>query len=101
MPGAYDPDLNLYYVGAGNPNPMMAEKSRKGDNLYTCSIIAINPDTGKLSGIPRSRPMTCMIGTRPKRRCCAHMLSTCFGLSWVASSFVTSKLRYALAKTIR
>ena len=26
----------------------MAEKSRKGDNLYTCSIVALNPDTGKL-----------------------------------------------------
>ena len=48
MPGTYDPDLNLYIVGTGNPNPVMAEKSRKGDNLYTCSIVAINPDTGKL-----------------------------------------------------
>ncbi len=48
MPGTYDPELNLYYLGTGNPNPVMAEKSRKGDNLYTCSIVALNPDTGKL-----------------------------------------------------
>jgi len=48
IPGTYDPELNLYVVGTGNPNPVMAEKSRKGDNLYTCSIVAINPDTGKL-----------------------------------------------------
>ncbi len=48
MPGTYDPELNLYFLGTGNPNPVMAEKSRKGDNLYTCSIVAINPDTGKL-----------------------------------------------------
>ncbi len=48
MPGTYDPQLNLYYLGTGNPNPVMAEKSRKGDNLYTCSIVAVNPDTGKL-----------------------------------------------------
>jgi glucose dehydrogenase len=27
---------------------VMAEKSRKGDNLYTCSIVALNPDTGKM-----------------------------------------------------
>ena len=47
IPGTYDPELNLYYVGTGNPNPVMAEKSRKGDNLYTCSIVAMNPDTGK------------------------------------------------------
>ncbi len=48
IPGTYDPELNLYIVGTGNPNPVMAEKSRKGNNLFTCSIVAINPDTGKL-----------------------------------------------------
>ena len=48
IPGTYDPELNLYYLGTGNPNPVMAEKSRKGDNLYTCTIVALNPDTGKL-----------------------------------------------------
>lgn len=48
IPGSYDPELNLYYFGTGNPNPVMAEQSRKGDNLYTCSIIALNPDTGKM-----------------------------------------------------
>ena len=48
MAGTYDPKLNLYYFGTGNPNPVMAEKTRKGDNLYTCSIVALNPDTGKL-----------------------------------------------------
>ncbi|HZQ54909.1 MAG TPA: acido-empty-quinoprotein group A [Bryobacteraceae bacterium] len=48
MPGTYDPELNLYYIGTGNPNPVMADKSRKGDNLYTCSIVALNPDTGKM-----------------------------------------------------
>ncbi|HEX3753567.1 MAG TPA: PQQ-binding-like beta-propeller repeat protein, partial [Rhizomicrobium sp.] len=45
MPGTYDPELNLYIVGTGNPNPVMAQQSRKGDNLYTCSIVALNPDT--------------------------------------------------------
>ena len=49
IPGTYDPELNLYYVGTGNPNPVMADKTRKGDNLYTCSIVALNPDTGKLA----------------------------------------------------
>jgi acido-empty-quinoprotein group A len=48
IPGTYDPELNLYIVGTGNPNPVMAEKSRKGDDLYTCSIVALNPDTGKM-----------------------------------------------------
>jgi alcohol dehydrogenase (cytochrome c) len=48
LPGTYDPELNLYYIGTGNPQPVLSGKSRDGDNLWTCSIVAINPDTGKL-----------------------------------------------------
>lgn len=48
MTGTYDPELNLLYWGTGNPNPVLAGDSRPGDNLYTCSIVALNPDTGKL-----------------------------------------------------
>ena len=47
--GAYDPELNLYYYGTANPNPVYAPQSRKGADLYTSSIIAINPDTGKMA----------------------------------------------------
>ena len=49
MTGTYDPELNLVYWGTGNPNPVMAGEGRAGDNLYTCSIVALNPDTGKLA----------------------------------------------------
>jgi acido-empty-quinoprotein group A len=49
MPGTYDPDLHLYYLGTGNPNPVMAGQSRKGDDLWTCSIVALNVDTGKIA----------------------------------------------------
>ena len=49
VPGTYDPELHLYYLGTGNPNPVLTGKSRQGDNLYTCSIVAINVDTGKLA----------------------------------------------------
>ncbi len=48
IPGTYDPDLNLIYWGTGNPTPVLNGKPRPGDNLYTCSIVALNPDTGKL-----------------------------------------------------
>ncbi len=47
--GTYDPELNLIYWGTGNPNPVHAGQSRKGDNLWTCSIVALNPDNGKLA----------------------------------------------------
>jgi acido-empty-quinoprotein group A len=48
LTGTYDPELNLLYWGTGNPNPVLVGDSREGDNLYTCSIVALNPDTGKL-----------------------------------------------------
>jgi acido-empty-quinoprotein group A len=48
MSGTYDPALNLLYWGTGNPNPVLAGEGRPGDNLYTCSIVALNADTGKL-----------------------------------------------------
>ena len=48
QPPTYDPDVNLLYVPTGNPNPVMAGQSRNGDNLYTASIVALNPDTGKM-----------------------------------------------------
>ncbi|PHZ85178.1 PQQ-dependent dehydrogenase, methanol/ethanol family [Paremcibacter congregatus] len=47
----YDPDLNLLYVGTGNGSPwVQAERSPGGgDNLFLSSILAINPDTGRLA----------------------------------------------------
>jgi alcohol dehydrogenase (cytochrome c) len=49
MTGTYDPELNLLYAGTGNPTPVLNGDSRKGDNPWTCSIVALNPDTGKLA----------------------------------------------------
>ncbi len=46
--GSYDPDLNLLYYGTGNPNPDYYGDDRAGDNLYSCSLLAIDADTGKL-----------------------------------------------------
>jgi len=46
--GAYDPELNLVYFGTGNPGPDYHSDSRKGDNLYSDSIVALDADTGRL-----------------------------------------------------
>jgi alcohol dehydrogenase (cytochrome c) len=48
LPGTYDPRLNLIYWGTGNPNPVYAGQGRKGANLFTACIVALNPDTGQL-----------------------------------------------------
>ncbi len=46
--GTYDPELNLIYWGTGNPGPDLNGDVRPGDNLYTCSVVALEADTGKL-----------------------------------------------------
>ena len=48
MTGTYDPELNLVYVGTGNPTPVLNGPVRPGDNKWTGSIIALNPDTGEM-----------------------------------------------------
>jgi acido-empty-quinoprotein group A len=56
LPPTYDPDLNLLYVTTGNPNPVFAPRSRPGDNLYTCALVALNPDTGKMAWYFQTSP---------------------------------------------
>ncbi len=46
--GSYDPALNLTYWGTGNPGPDWNPGQREGDNLYSDSVVALDPDTGKL-----------------------------------------------------
>ena len=46
--GTYDRELNLVYWGTGNPSPLYFGDGRKGDNLYTNTLLAIDPDTGML-----------------------------------------------------
>jgi len=48
LSGTYDPQLNLLYWTTGNPWPDFYGGDRKGDNLYTCSLLAIDLDTGKM-----------------------------------------------------
>ena len=48
MTGSYDPELNLVYWGVGNASSDFFAEDRAGANLYTNSVIALDPDTGKL-----------------------------------------------------
>lgn len=48
MHGSYDPELNLIYWGVGQPWPVYDGDAREGDNLYSNSVVALDPDTGKL-----------------------------------------------------
>jgi len=48
LTGVYDPDTDLIYWPTGNPCPDYNGDERKGDNLYSSSVVALEPATGKL-----------------------------------------------------
>jgi alcohol dehydrogenase (cytochrome c) len=46
--GTYDPELDLLYWGVGNPGPLFDGGPRPGNNLYTSSVLALDPDDGSI-----------------------------------------------------
>ncbi len=59
MPGSYDPETHLYIFGTGNPTPAYTARIRgpgKYTNLFTCSIVAVNVDTGKMAWYFQTSP---------------------------------------------
>jgi alcohol dehydrogenase (cytochrome c) len=48
LTGSFDPELRLIYWGVGNPSPNYNGRNRKGDNLYSNSVLALDADSGKL-----------------------------------------------------
>jgi alcohol dehydrogenase (cytochrome c) len=57
IPGAYDPETKLYMFGTGNPTPAFTTGTRgEGDNLFTCALVAVNVDTGKMAWYFQTSP---------------------------------------------
>jgi len=83
MTGSYDAELNLLYWGVGNASDDLEGSKRKGDNLYTASIVALDPKPEKSSGTSK-KFQRCVdfdatfeqvlvdlpIGGRMRKRCC-------------------------------
>ena len=69
LTGTYDPDARLLYWPTGNPCPDYNGDERKGDNLYSNSVIALDPETRKLRWHFQFTPHDLTTGTRPRRRC--------------------------------
>jgi alcohol dehydrogenase (cytochrome c) len=56
LPGAYDPETKLYIFGTGNPTPAYTPGRGEGDNLFTCSLVAVHVDTGKMAWYFQTSP---------------------------------------------
>ena len=57
VPGAYDPETHLYIFGTGNPTPAYTPAGRGvGVGLFTCSLVAVNVDTGKMAWYYQTSP---------------------------------------------
>ena len=81
---AIDPSSDTLYIDAGNPQPDFLGAERKGDNLYTDSMIAVDISSNKpqINGTISSSPMTRMTGIRPHRPCCLRARSTTRTRNW-------------------
>jgi alcohol dehydrogenase (cytochrome c) len=56
IPGVYDSETKLYIFGTGNPTPGYTGVARKGDNLFTCSLVAVDIETGKMAWYYQTSP---------------------------------------------
>jgi alcohol dehydrogenase (cytochrome c) len=56
LPGVYDPDTRLYIFGTGNPTPAYTTGRGEGDNLFTCALVAVHVDTGKMAWYFQTSP---------------------------------------------
>ncbi len=98
LTGTYDPSTNLIYWPTGNPCPDFNGDERKGDNLYSSSVLALEPETGKLRWYFQFSPhdlhdwdateTPMLIDTEfsraPAQSCWSRRTGTAFFMSWIA-----------------
>lgn len=48
LPGTYDPTTDTIYIGTSNAAPDFNRDDRMGDNLYTATLLALEPKTGRI-----------------------------------------------------
>jgi alcohol dehydrogenase (cytochrome c) len=57
VPGVFDPETRYYIFGTGNPTPAYTPAGRgEGAGLFTCSLVAVNVDTGKMAWYYQTSP---------------------------------------------
>jgi alcohol dehydrogenase (cytochrome c) len=56
LPGTYDPTTDTIYIGTSNANPDFYRDERVGDNLYSATVLALDPQTGKIKWYRQETP---------------------------------------------
>ena len=56
VPGSYDPETRYYIFGSGNPPPGYTGVARRGDNLFTCTLVAVDVETGRMAWYYQTSP---------------------------------------------
>jgi alcohol dehydrogenase (cytochrome c) len=57
VPGVFDPETRYYIFGTGNPTPAYTPAGRgEGVGLFTCSLVAVHVDTGKMAWYYQTSP---------------------------------------------
>ena len=57
VPGSFDPETHLYIFGTANPTAAYTSQMRgPGANLFTCTLVALNIDTGKMAWYYQTSP---------------------------------------------
>ena len=111
LTGTFDPEADTLFWPVGNPGPDINGDVRKGDNLFTCSVVALDPEPASASGITSSPPTTRTIGIPPKTwcwwtacttartaSCCCTPTATACSTSWTAPMASSSPPRPTCAQ---
>jgi alcohol dehydrogenase (cytochrome c) len=89
LTGSYDPELDLLYWTVGNPAPDWNGDLRPGDNLYSCSVLALDPVSGEMKWYFQFTPHVAKIA-RYLHSPTATLSSTCLIVKLANSCTVTS-----------
>ena len=96
LTGTYDPDARLLYWPTGNPCPDYNGDERKGDNLYTASVVALDPDdreaalalpvhaarSARLGRERDARARRCAVSVVGRESCCCKATATGSSTCW-------------------
>ena len=99
LTGTYDAETNQLFWTTGNPCPDYNGDERQGDNVYSDSVVALDPATGKLRWYFNIRRTTCTIGIPRRPLCSWTPLSRAASASFFCTPTATVSFMFSTAPT--